>query len=73
MLVEYNLIVLRKQNPICLSMYNITHEKLCLQIYHVTVMPCFDKKLEAARDDFYNEAFSTREVDCVITSGKLLK
>ena len=32
-------------------------------------MPCFDKKLEAARDDFYNEVFSTREVDCVITSG----
>uniref|UniRef100_A0A671MR61 Iron hydrogenase small subunit domain-containing protein n=1 Tax=Sinocyclocheilus anshuiensis TaxID=1608454 RepID=A0A671MR61_9TELE len=27
------------------------------QIYHVTVMPCYDKKLE------------TREVDCVITSG----
>lgn len=33
-------------------------------------MPCFDKKLEASRDDFYNEEFSTREVDCVITSGK---
>ncbi|KAK8397886.1 hypothetical protein O3P69_004587 [Scylla paramamosain] len=39
------------------------------KIYHVTVMPCFDKKLEAAREDFYNEAFSAREVDCVITSG----
>lgn len=38
------------------------------KIYHVTVMPCFDKKLEAAREDFYNEAFSAREVDCVITS-----
>ncbi|KAG0716324.1 Cytosolic Fe-S cluster assembly factor NARFL [Chionoecetes opilio] len=38
------------------------------KIYHVTVMPCFDKKLEAARDDFHNEVFSTREVDCVITS-----
>lgn len=34
------------------------------------MMPCFDKKLEASRDDFYNEVFSTREVDCVITSGK---
>lgn len=22
------------------------------QIYHVTVMPCYDKKLEASRDDF---------------------
>ncbi|XP_071542141.1 cytosolic Fe-S cluster assembly factor narfl isoform X2 [Panulirus ornatus] len=38
------------------------------KIYHVTVMPCFDKKLEAARDNFYNELYSTREVDCVITS-----
>ncbi|KAJ3495201.1 hypothetical protein NLJ89_g10667 [Agrocybe chaxingu] len=24
-------------------------------IYHVTVMPCYDKKLEASRQDFYNE------------------
>ncbi|XP_069167151.1 cytosolic Fe-S cluster assembly factor narfl [Procambarus clarkii] len=38
------------------------------KIYHVTVMPCFDKKLEASRDDFYSELYSTREVDCVITS-----
>lgn len=22
------------------------------QVYHVTVMPCYDKKLEASRDDF---------------------
>lgn len=41
------------------------------QIYHVTVMPCFDKKLEASRSDFYNDIYSTRDVDCVITSGKL--
>ena len=40
------------------------------QIYHVTVMPCFDKKLEASRSDFYNDMYSTRDVDCVITSGK---
>ncbi|VDI31298.1 Hypothetical predicted protein [Mytilus galloprovincialis] len=37
-------------------------------IYHVTVMPCFDKKLEASRSDFYNDIYSTRDVDCVITS-----
>ncbi|CEP62618.1 iron-sulfur cluster assembly protein NAR1 LALA0_S05e09648g [Lachancea lanzarotensis] len=30
-------------------------------IYHLTVMPCFDKKLEASRKDGENE------VDCVIT------
>ncbi|KAI0063588.1 iron hydrogenase [Artomyces pyxidatus] len=41
------------------------------QIYHVTVMPCYDKKLEASRSDFYNEQYSTRDVDCVITTGEL--
>lgn len=32
-------------------------------------MPCFDKKLEASRSDFYMSEAETREVDCVITSG----
>ena len=41
------------------------------QIYHVSVMPCYDKKLEASRQDFYNEVYSTRDVDCVITTGEL--
>ncbi|KAK7687088.1 hypothetical protein QCA50_009589 [Cerrena zonata] len=41
------------------------------QIYHVSVMPCYDKKLEASRQDFYNETYSTRDVDCVITTGEL--
>ncbi|KAH7913152.1 iron hydrogenase [Hygrophoropsis aurantiaca] len=41
------------------------------QIYHVSVMPCYDKKLEASRQDFYNEIYSTRDVDCVITTGEL--
>uniref|UniRef100_A0A8C7KQ35 Rho GTPase activating protein 17b n=1 Tax=Oncorhynchus kisutch TaxID=8019 RepID=A0A8C7KQ35_ONCKI len=43
------------------------------QIYHVTVMPCYDKKLEASRPDFYLEEADTREVDCVITSGEVVK
>lgn len=43
------------------------------QIYHVTVMPCYDKKLEASRPDFYLSEAETREVDCVITSGEVLK
>lgn len=38
------------------------------RIYHVTVMPCYDKKLEASREDFFNEALQCRDVDCVITS-----
>lgn len=38
------------------------------KIYHVTVMPCYDKKLEASREDFYDDALQCRDVDCVITS-----
>ncbi|KAF8798712.1 iron hydrogenase [Phlegmacium glaucopus] len=41
------------------------------EIYHVSVMPCYDKKLEASRQDFYNDLYSTRDVDCVITTGEL--
>uniref|UniRef100_A0A1D1YCI5 Cytosolic Fe-S cluster assembly factor narfl n=1 Tax=Anthurium amnicola TaxID=1678845 RepID=A0A1D1YCI5_9ARAE len=53
-------------------------------IYHVTVMPCYDKKLEAARDDFVfsvghdeetdHVAANLRisEVDSVLTSGEVL-
>lgn len=39
-------------------------------VYHVTVMPCYDKKLEAARQDFFNEHTQSRDVDCVITASK---
>uniref|UniRef100_H3DKX0 Nuclear prelamin A recognition factor-like protein n=1 Tax=Tetraodon nigroviridis TaxID=99883 RepID=H3DKX0_TETNG len=41
------------------------------QIYHVAVMPCYDKKLEASRSDFHMNEAQTREVDCVITSGEV--
>lgn len=45
-------------------------------IYHVTVMPCYDKKLEAARDDFVfqadSDAESITEVDSVLTTGEVL-
>ena len=34
-------------------------------------MPCYDKKLEASRQDFYNDVYSTRDVDCVVTTGEL--
>ncbi|NXG34579.1 NARFL factor, partial [Dromaius novaehollandiae] len=43
------------------------------QIYHVTVMPCYDKKLEASRPDFFNQEYQTRDVDCVITTGEVLR
>jgi len=35
-------------------------------------MPCYDKKLEASRKDFYSDAYATRDVDCVITTGELV-
>lgn len=38
-------------------------------IYHVTIMPCYDKKLEASREDFFDEVLNSRDVDCVITSS----
>ena len=41
------------------------------QVYHVTAMPCYDKKLEASRSDFYSSVYSTRETDCVLTTGEL--
>ncbi|XP_036316106.1 cytosolic iron-sulfur assembly component 3 isoform X2 [Pipistrellus kuhlii] len=43
------------------------------KIYHVTVMPCYDKKLEASRPDFFSQEHQTREVDCVITTGEVSK
>jgi len=47
---------------------NITPDK----IYHASVMPCYDKKLEASREDFYNDIYKTRDVDLVLTSGEIL-
>ena len=48
------------------------------RIWHVAIMPCFDKKLEASREELTDavwEGSSTggiRDVDCVITSKELL-
>ncbi|XP_075969136.1 putative cytosolic Fe-S cluster assembly factor GL21135 [Anticarsia gemmatalis] len=41
------------------------------EIYHVTFMPCYDKKLEASREDFYSEMMNCHDVDCVITAIEL--
>lgn len=54
------------------------------EVYHVTVMPCYDKKLEASREDFvfemeYPDGNNTHgdlrvaEVDSVLTSGEVLE
>ena len=42
-------------------------------IYHVSVMPCFDKKLEASRMDFFDSVSQTRDVDSVITSIEIIQ
>ena len=42
-------------------------------IFHVTIMPCYDKKLEASRPDFFDETFQTKDVDCVISTSELMK
>lgn len=42
------------------------------QIYHVSIMPCYDKKLEASRKDFLDEMASSRDVDTVLTSGEII-
>lgn len=38
------------------------------RVYHATIMPCFDKKLEASREDFKNELEEGQEVDIVVTT-----
>ncbi|CAK7204521.1 Cytosolic Fe-S cluster assembly factor nar1 [Sporothrix eucalyptigena] len=52
------------------------------RIWHVAVMPCFDKKLEASREELMDGAWDDtkpnagskgiRDVDCVITSKEVL-
>ncbi|KAF2869904.1 iron hydrogenase [Massariosphaeria phaeospora] len=52
------------------------------QIWHVTIMPCFDKKLEASRSELTTAAWlpnhdtsqnPIRDVDCVITAREVLQ
>jgi iron only hydrogenase large subunit-like protein len=50
------------------------------QIWHLAIMPCFDKKLEASREELTDRwwrdsdpsSSPIRDVDCVITSRELL-
>lgn len=50
------------------------------RIWHLAVMPCFDKKLEASREELTDEVWEgsgepgrgVRDVDCVITSKEIL-
>lgn len=40
------------------------------KIFHLTVAPCYDRKMEALREDYYTELHNCRDVDCVLTSGE---
>jgi len=42
-------------------------------LYHVSVMPCYDKKLEASRESTFIEGNKLREVDCVLASMEILQ
>jgi cytosolic iron-sulfur assembly component 3 len=42
-------------------------------IFHCTVMPCYDKKLEASRSDFYSEVMHSHDVDCVLSTAELVQ
>ena len=51
------------------------------QIWHVAIMPCFDKKLEASREELTDTSWRStpsttsppvRDVDCVITAREVL-
>lgn len=42
-------------------------------VYHVAVMPCFDKKLEASRKDFVDGDTLVRDVDCVLATTEILE
>ena len=47
-------------------------------VWHLAVMPCFDKKLEASRAELTSHSWhgqegdAVRDVDCVITARELL-
>jgi iron only hydrogenase large subunit-like protein len=41
------------------------------KIFHLSVMPCFDKKLEASREAFKDDVTATPDVDLVITAVEL--
>uniref|UniRef100_K3WYN8 Iron hydrogenase small subunit domain-containing protein n=1 Tax=Globisporangium ultimum (strain ATCC 200006 / CBS 805.95 / DAOM BR144) TaxID=431595 RepID=K3WYN8_GLOUD len=43
------------------------------EVYHVAVMPCFDKKLEASRKDFLSEEFNVKDVDCVLATTEIIE
>mmetsp|Transcript_26162 Transcript_26162/g.61540 ORF Transcript_26162/g.61540 Transcript_26162/m.61540 type:complete len:724 (-) Transcript_26162:954-3125(-) len=44
-----------------------------VKIHHIAVMPCHDKKLEASRSDFSNQATQQHDVDISITTRECME
>uniref|UniRef100_A0A6B2L3G2 Iron hydrogenase large subunit C-terminal domain-containing protein n=1 Tax=Arcella intermedia TaxID=1963864 RepID=A0A6B2L3G2_9EUKA len=48
-------------------------KKIGVPIYHATVMPCFDRKLESTRQEHKDPISGVSEVDCVLSTFELLQ
>jgi len=42
-------------------------------LFHASIQPCYDKKLEGSRPDFYMREHETRETDCVLATDEVRK
>nr|XP_033817071.1 nuclear prelamin A recognition factor [Geotrypetes seraphini] len=52
--------------------YFARQQNLCPdKIFHIILAPCYDKKLEALREDFYTALYNSQDVDCVLTSVEI--
>ncbi|GAA31803.2 cytosolic Fe-S cluster assembly factor NARFL [Clonorchis sinensis] len=76
-----HLSVVRSPQQIAGSLLKQRSESRQSSLYHVTIMPCFDKKLEASRVEFASPAHSARhddpemvpDVDLVLATNELLE
>ena len=55
------------KDHLCKKILDTTPDK----IYHVCIMPCYDKKLESLRKEFFNEFHQSKEVDCVLSTMEI--
>ncbi|CAH2292124.1 nuclear prelamin A recognition factor [Pelobates cultripes] len=54
--------------------YFASHKNLSPdKIFHLTIAPCYDRKMEALREDYYTALYKCRDVDCVLTSGEIMQ
>lgn len=55
------------------SHFSKAHSVSPADVYHVTIMPCIDKRVEASRDEFQDSLTSVRDVDLVLTTSDFLE